>query len=126
LAARVLRYRAPRFNTRTRKAGWLAPSLQHRVDTTLSLVKQLRRWAPITDLAVELVNSVSWDGPRRNGSSGGAGLSDHRVSVPRDGYYVISSLLDARYGWSAGGGSAWQYTANSIAGDVVTKAIWVR
>lgn len=50
-----LRYRAPRFNNRTRKAGWLAPSLQHRVGTTMSWVQRLRRWAPVTDLAVERV-----------------------------------------------------------------------
>lgn len=50
-----LRYREPRFNNRTRKAGWLAPSLRHRVDTTMSWVTRLRRWAPVTDLAVERV-----------------------------------------------------------------------
>lgn len=50
-----LRYRAPRFNNRTRPAGWLAPSLQHRVDTTLSWVKRFRRWAPVTALSSELV-----------------------------------------------------------------------
>jgi 5-methylcytosine-specific restriction endonuclease McrA len=50
-----LRYRAPRFNNRTRKAGWLAPSLKHRVDTTMSWVQRLRRWAPVTELAVERV-----------------------------------------------------------------------
>ncbi|WP_297389526.1 RNA-guided endonuclease IscB [Acidiferrobacter sp.] len=46
-----LRYRAPRFNNRTRKEGWLAPSLQHRVDTTTAWVARLRRWAPITGLS---------------------------------------------------------------------------
>ena len=46
-----LRYRAPRFNNRTRKEGWLAPSLQHRVDTTMAWVARLRRWAPITGLS---------------------------------------------------------------------------
>lgn len=50
-----LRYRAPRFNNRTRPVGWLPPSLQHRVDTTMSWVQRLRRWAPITDMAVERV-----------------------------------------------------------------------
>lgn len=50
-----LRYREPRFNNRARKKGWLPPSLQHRVDTTTSWVQRLRRWAPITDLAVERV-----------------------------------------------------------------------
>jgi 5-methylcytosine-specific restriction endonuclease McrA len=53
--SRNLRYRAPRFNNRTRKADWLAPSLQHRIDTTMSWVTRLRRWSPVTDLAVERV-----------------------------------------------------------------------
>lgn len=50
-----LRHRAPRFDNRTRPAGWLAPSLRHRLDTTLSWVARIRRWAPITALAVERV-----------------------------------------------------------------------
>lgn len=50
-----LRHRAPRFANRTRLQGWLAPSLRHRLDTTLSWVQRLRRWTPITDLAVERV-----------------------------------------------------------------------
>ncbi len=50
-----LRHRAPRFNNRTRPEGWLAPSLRHRLDTTLSWIQRLRRWTPITDLAVERV-----------------------------------------------------------------------
>lgn len=50
-----LRYRAARFNNRTRKEGWLTPSLQHRVDTTENLVKKLMRLAPITGIAMELV-----------------------------------------------------------------------
>src|SRR5690606_7910216 len=50
-----LRYRAPRFLNRTKPQGWLAPSLQHRVNTTLAWVKRLRRWAPIAALSSELV-----------------------------------------------------------------------
>jgi 5-methylcytosine-specific restriction endonuclease McrA len=50
-----LRYRAPRFANRTRPAGWLAPSLLHRVDTTLSWVRRLRGLVPITGIATELV-----------------------------------------------------------------------
>ena len=50
-----LRYRPARFDNRTRKDGWLAPSLQHRVDTTLAWVKRLMRWAPVTALSQELV-----------------------------------------------------------------------
>jgi 5-methylcytosine-specific restriction endonuclease McrA len=50
-----LRYRAPRFANRTRPAGWLAPSLQHRVDTTMSWVTRLSRWAPVAAVHVERV-----------------------------------------------------------------------
>jgi 5-methylcytosine-specific restriction endonuclease McrA len=50
-----LRYRAPRFDNRTRSKGWLAPSLQHRVDTTLSWVSRLRKLVPVTGIAIELV-----------------------------------------------------------------------
>ena len=50
-----LRYRAPRFLNRARPAGWLAPSLQHRVDTTMAWGKRLRRWAPVAGISAELV-----------------------------------------------------------------------
>lgn len=50
-----LRYRAPRFLNRTRPTGWLAPSLQHRVDTVQSWVARLRRVAPITAISQERV-----------------------------------------------------------------------
>ena len=48
-------YRAARFANRRRPEGWLAPSLQHRVDTTLSWVRRLRSLIPITGIATELV-----------------------------------------------------------------------
>lgn len=50
-----LRYRPARFNNRTRPKGWLAPSLQHRVDTVMSWVKRLNRLAPVTNISQELV-----------------------------------------------------------------------
>ena len=50
-----LRYRPARFDNRTRPDGWLAPSLQHRVDTTMSWVTRLGSLAPVTALSVELV-----------------------------------------------------------------------
>jgi 5-methylcytosine-specific restriction endonuclease McrA len=51
-----LRYRAPRFLNRGNKAkGWLAPSLMHRVHTTMAWVGRLQRWAPVSSLACELV-----------------------------------------------------------------------
>jgi len=53
--SRNLRFRAPRFDNRTRPDGWLAPSLQHRVLTTTTWVRRLRAVAPVTHLAQELV-----------------------------------------------------------------------
>ena len=50
-----LRYRAPRFDNRRKPEGWLAPSLQHRVETTEAWVSRLRRLAPVTGIAQELV-----------------------------------------------------------------------
>jgi 5-methylcytosine-specific restriction endonuclease McrA len=50
-----LRYRAPRFNNRTRPPGWLPPSLQSRVQNITSLVSRYRALAPITSLCVESV-----------------------------------------------------------------------
>ena len=50
-----LRYRAARFDNRSRREGWLAPSLQHRVDTTLTWTQRLMRLAPVTALSMELV-----------------------------------------------------------------------
>ena len=52
---RKTRYRPARFNNRKRPLGWLAPSLQHRVETTMTWVKRLRKYCPITDISMELV-----------------------------------------------------------------------
>ena len=50
-----LRYRAPRFNNRTRRLGWLPPSLQSRVDNVASWLARYRKLAPITTIYVESV-----------------------------------------------------------------------
>lgn len=51
-----LRYRAPRFSNRGNKGeGWLAPSLQHRVDTVMAWVERIRRWVRVSSLSMELV-----------------------------------------------------------------------
>ena len=50
-----LRHRPARFDNRTKPEGWLAPSLQHRVDTVLAWVRRLMRLAPVTELSQELV-----------------------------------------------------------------------
>ena len=50
-----LRYRQPRFLNRTKPAGWLAPSLRHRVDTVMAWVQRIDRLAPVSALSSELV-----------------------------------------------------------------------
>ncbi|MFZ3499455.1 RNA-guided endonuclease IscB [Streptomyces sp. 5.8] len=64
---RNMRYRAPRFSNRTRPKGWLAPSLRHRVDTTMSWTTRLARWAPVRSVHVERVafdtHAIANDGP---------------------------------------------------------------
>lgn len=52
---RNTRYRQARFLNRTRPDGWLAPSLQHRVLTTLTWVRKFIRLAPVGSIAQELV-----------------------------------------------------------------------
>ncbi len=53
--ARKTRYRKPRFSNRKRSYGWLAPSLEHRVLTTMTWVKRLIKLCPIGRVAMELV-----------------------------------------------------------------------
>ncbi|WP_075879595.1 RNA-guided endonuclease IscB [Vreelandella massiliensis] len=64
-----LRYRAPRFDNRTRKAGWLPPSLQHRVDTAMAWLERLSKLAPITATSQELVrfDTQQLDNPEISG-----------------------------------------------------------
>jgi len=52
---RKTRHRPSRYLNRHRPDGWLAPSLQHRVLTTLTWARRLGRLCPITALSVELV-----------------------------------------------------------------------
>lgn len=52
---RHTRYRQARFLNRTRPEGWLAPSLQHRVLTTMTWVSKLVKLAPISSIVQELV-----------------------------------------------------------------------
>lgn len=52
---RTTRYRRARFLNRAKPKGWLAPSLQHRVLTTETWIKRLIKFAPITNIKMELV-----------------------------------------------------------------------
>ncbi len=50
-----LRYRPPRFDNRRRPESWLPPSLNHRVETLVNLVKGIQAVAPVTALTCETV-----------------------------------------------------------------------
>jgi 5-methylcytosine-specific restriction endonuclease McrA len=52
---RHTRYRQARFLNRSRTPRWLAPSLQHRLETTLTWVDKLTKFAPISGISQELV-----------------------------------------------------------------------
>ncbi len=52
---RGTRYRPARFDCRTRREGWLPPSLDARVNQTMAVVGRLTNLLPITDLSVENV-----------------------------------------------------------------------
>ena len=49
-----LRHRKARFNNRKHNAGWLAPSIQHRLDFTIKEIKRIYNFLPITNLVVEV------------------------------------------------------------------------
>lgn len=52
---RQTRYRKPRFLNRTRKAGWLPPSLESRIANIETWVRRIRKVCPITAISQELV-----------------------------------------------------------------------
>ncbi|MDJ0746471.1 MAG: RNA-guided endonuclease IscB [Xenococcaceae cyanobacterium MO_167.B27] len=53
--SRKTRYRKPRFLNKARSPGWLPPSLDHRVLTTITWTKRLIKFCPIGSIAQELV-----------------------------------------------------------------------
>ncbi|MBU0494562.1 MAG: HNH endonuclease [Chloroflexi bacterium] len=50
------RYRPSRFDNRRRGAGWLAPSIQHRLDAHTKLIDRLRAVLPISQVIIEVAN----------------------------------------------------------------------
>ena len=51
-----LRFRPKRFDNRTRPDGWLPPSVQHRVESTMAIVDRLRKFTPVNSISMELVH----------------------------------------------------------------------
>lgn len=52
---RKTRYRQPRFLNRTRKNGWLPPSLESRIANIETWVRRIRKFCPVTAISQELV-----------------------------------------------------------------------
>jgi N6-L-threonylcarbamoyladenine synthase len=46
-------YRKPRFDNRVKSIGWLAPSIQHKIDSHIRIVEKVSKFLPITKIIVE-------------------------------------------------------------------------
>lgn len=47
-------YRKPRFLNRKKPEGWLAPSIQHKLDSHIKVIDQVKKILPITKIIVEV------------------------------------------------------------------------
>ena len=53
---RKTRYRKPRFDNRKRKEGQLAPSIQNKVDSHLTVIRKVHEIRPIAKVMVEVAS----------------------------------------------------------------------
>ena len=53
---RKTRYRKIRFDNRRRKEGWLAPSIQNKVDSHLTVIRKVHEILPVTKITVEVAS----------------------------------------------------------------------
>lgn len=53
---RKTRYRKPRFDNRKRKDGWLAPSVQNKVNTHLTVISRAHEILPVSQIIVEVAS----------------------------------------------------------------------
>ena len=51
---RKTRHRKPRFDNRKRQDGWLAPSVQHKVDVHLKALRTVQKLLPVTKTIIEV------------------------------------------------------------------------
>lgn len=53
---RKTRYRKPRFNNRSssKKKGWLAPSVQHKIDVHMTVIANVHKLLPISSITIEV------------------------------------------------------------------------
>ena len=56
--SRKLKYRAPKFNNRThsKHKGWLAPSIENKIGTHITVINKIYKLLPITNLYVEVAS----------------------------------------------------------------------
>jgi N6-L-threonylcarbamoyladenine synthase len=47
-------YRPPRFLNRKKPEGWLAPSIQHKLDSHIKLINKVKQLLPITKIVIEV------------------------------------------------------------------------
>lgn len=83
---RKTRYRKPRFNNRvhSKNNGWLAPSIQHKVDTHLAVIERAHKMLPVSSIAVEV---ASFDTQLLKAQLNG-------TTVPEGADYQKGELLD--------------------------------
>lgn len=61
-----LRYRQPRFSNRKKNKGWLAPSVEHKIQTHLRVISDVYKILPVSKLVVE---TASFDIQKINNTS---------------------------------------------------------
>lgn len=49
-------HRQPRFLNRSKSKGWLAPSIQHKLDSHIRLVEKIKKFLPITETIIEVAS----------------------------------------------------------------------
>jgi hypothetical protein len=52
--SRNTQYREPRFLNRSIPKGWFAPSIEHKINSHLELIKKIKKLLPITELDIEV------------------------------------------------------------------------
>ena len=53
---RKTRYRQARFLNRKKPEGWLAPSIQHKINSHIKIIDMLTKLLPITDITIEVAS----------------------------------------------------------------------
>ncbi|MEE5988742.1 RNA-guided endonuclease IscB [Ligilactobacillus equi] len=61
-----LHYRKPRYDNRKPKAKWLAPSIKHRIEFTVTEIQRIYEFLPISKLVFEIASFSAWSTKSRN------------------------------------------------------------